>query len=301
MDGVLNFYKQPGISSHRALQEVKKILGVKKAGHAGTLDPIAEGVLLICIGEATKISRFLMAFDKEYLATFKLGEKTDTFDAEGKILETKDITHVQVEHLREALAQFQGEIQQVPPMYSAIKSGGTPLYLLARKGHTVERNSRKIVIHTIEIVEFEKPMVTVRIECSKGTYVRSLVNDVGEYLDAGAHLTKLIRTKVGKFDVKDSVNVKTENLKEKLITIDDALNNMDEIILKRNAYIKAKNGIPLSLTAENILYPEVPIKPCESSYYRLKGPEGNLFAIAAIKGDFIRIERVLLTKLKEVF
>lgn len=301
MDGVINLYKPTGISSHQAITEVKKILKVKKAGHAGTLDPLAEGVLLVCIGEATKISRFLTAYDKEYLATLKLGEKTDTLDAEGRILETRDISAVGIHDLEEAMSRFQGEIRQVPPMYSAIKSNGIPLYRLARKGHTIERDSRNIAIYTIEIVEFEKPMATIRIQCSKGTYVRSLVNDIGEYMNTGAHLVKLIRTKVDNFDVKDSASLKSENIKEKFITIDDALCNMDEISLKKDAYMKAKNGVPIFLSDENILKFERTVMPYQSGFYRLKDHRGMLFAIARIEKDFIRIERMLLTKLKEVF
>ncbi|HJY76192.1 MAG TPA: tRNA pseudouridine(55) synthase TruB [Burkholderiales bacterium] len=203
IDGGLLLDKPVGITSNRALQEAKKIFEAKKAGHAGTLDPLASGLLIVLFGEATKFAGHLLEDDKEYLATLKLGEKTATGDAEGEVIERKPVQVSQADLLR-VLQGFKGEIEQVPPMHSALKRGGVPLYALARKGETVERERRRIRIEELDIVSVSLPLLEIRIRCSKGTYVRTLAEDIGEALGTCAHLAALRRTASGRWRVEDA-------------------------------------------------------------------------------------------------
>jgi len=198
--------KPVGITSNRALQQVKKLFKARKAGHAGTLDPLASGLLIILFGEATKFAGHLLEDDKEYLATLKLGEKTVTGDAEGEVIEKKPV-QVSEPGLARVLQNFKGEIRQVPPMHSALKRDGVPLYELAREGKTVERAPRSVRINELQPVEFNSPYLKLRVRCSKGTYVRTLAEDIGEALGTCAHLAALRRTGSGRFRVEDAVTL----------------------------------------------------------------------------------------------
>ncbi len=203
IDAALLLDKPVGITSNRALQQAKRLCGAKKAGHAGTLDPLASGLLVVLFGEATKFAGPLLEDDKEYLATLKLGERTATGDAEGPIVESRPVT-VSDAQLRQVLSRFTGEIDQVPPMSSALKSQGRPLYELARKGETIERPSRRIRISRLEPVRVALPLVEIDVRCSKGTYVRTLAEDIGAALGTVAHLAALRRTASGAFRVADA-------------------------------------------------------------------------------------------------
>jgi tRNA pseudouridine55 synthase len=205
IDGGVLLDKPVGISSNAALQQAKRLLGAAKAGHAGTLDPLASGLLILLFGEATKLAGLLLESDKEYLATLKLGEKTSTGDAEGEVLERRPFEGSAAD-IRSALERFKGEIEQVPPMYSALKRGGVPLYELARKGQTVERKARRVRISALEAVRIEAPWLELRLRCSKGTYVRTLAEDIGEALGSCAHLAALRRTASGGWRVDDAVS-----------------------------------------------------------------------------------------------
>jgi tRNA pseudouridine55 synthase len=205
-DGGLLLDKPVGITSNRALQEAKKALKARKAGHAGTLDPLASGLLILLFGEATKLAGYLLADDKEYLANLKLGEKTSTGDAEGEVIERKE-SRVHDADLGPVLSRFLGEIEQVPPMHSALKRGGMPLYALARKGETVEREARRIRITALEKVKLDAPYLMLRIRCSKGTYIRTLAEDIGEALGTCAHLAELRRTGSGRWRVEQAVSL----------------------------------------------------------------------------------------------
>jgi tRNA pseudouridine55 synthase len=205
-DGALLLDKPVGPSSNGVLQEAKRLLGAKKAGHGGTLDPLASGLLLLLFGEATKFAGLLLDQDKEYLASVKLGEKTATGDAEGEILERKEVT-VRRPDVDAVLERFRGEIEQLPPMHSALKRDGVPLYRLARQGKAVERAPRRVRILELEVVSFESPRLELRVRCSKGTYVRTLAEDIGAALGAGAHLRGLRRTASGRFRVEDAVSL----------------------------------------------------------------------------------------------
>ena len=196
--GVFLLDKPQGMSSNDIMQKVKRIFQANKAGHTGALDPLATGMLPICLGEATKFSQFLLDADKRYLVTAKLGERTDTSDAEGQIVETREV-NVKTPEILTALEQFRGDILQVPTMFSALKYNGKPLYEYARQGITVEREARPITIFELNFIEYNAPYLTLEVHCSKGTYIRTLVDNLGEALGCGAHVTMLRRTAVADY------------------------------------------------------------------------------------------------------
>jgi tRNA pseudouridine55 synthase len=206
LDGVLLLDKPLGLSSNDALIRAKKIYLAKKAGHTGTLDPLATGLLPLCFGEATKFSQDLLEADKTYEATMRLGVRTTTGDAEGEALQTRDVNCDEAA-IHAAMAQFRGDIAQIPPMYSALKRDGKPLYEYARAGQTVEREARNVTIHALDLIECALPDVTFRVTCSKGTYVRTLAEDIGEMLGCGAHLVALRRTGVGALTLEHAVTL----------------------------------------------------------------------------------------------
>ncbi len=199
VSGILLLDKPVGLSSNHALQRVKRLYDARKAGHTGSLDPLADGMLPICLGDATKISAYLLDADKYYWFRVRLGQKTATGDAEGEILETRPVEHITVEQIQQLLPRFTGEIEQLPPMYSALKHQGKRLYELAREGIEVAREPRRVVIHSLALGEVTLPEFELRVHCSKGTYVRTLAADLGEALGCGAHVTALRRTGVGPY------------------------------------------------------------------------------------------------------
>ena len=201
VDGALLLDKPVGVTSNAALQMAKKALRAAKAGHAGTLDPLASGLLIVLFGEATKFAGPLLDADKEYVATLKLGERTTTGDAEGEVIQTRPVS---IEGLAPVLERFKGQIEQVPPMHSALKHKVTPLYRLARRGEEVERAPREVRIAQLEVLECASPRLVLRVVCSKGTYIRTLAEDIGEALGCGAHLAGLRRTGSGRFRVEDA-------------------------------------------------------------------------------------------------
>ncbi|KQN79054.1 tRNA pseudouridine synthase B [Duganella sp. Leaf61] len=206
VDGVLLLDKPVGFSSNDALIKAKRVLNAKKAGHTGTLDPFATGLLPLCFGEATKFSQDLLEADKTYETVVHLGQTTDTGDTEGEVIDTRDVS-VTLEQIHAVLAKFRGPIAQVPPMYSALKRDGKPLYEYARAGITLEREARNVVIHQLELVAYEAPMLTLSVTCSKGTYIRVLGQDIGEALGCGAHLNALRRTQVGPLTMENMITL----------------------------------------------------------------------------------------------
>jgi len=194
------------MTSHDAVDRVRRISGQRRVGHAGTLDPLATGVLVVCLGQATRVAEYLMASDKVYRAQIRLGVSTDTHDAEGEVTATAEV-NLGEEEAREALASFTGAIQQVPPMYSALKREGTPLYKLARQGITVGREPRSVEIHNIQLLDWNPPLLTMRVECSPGTYIRALARDLGQKLGCGAHLQSLTRLASGHFTLEEAVSL----------------------------------------------------------------------------------------------
>ncbi len=286
MDRVIVLDKPQGLTSQQAVTRVKRALGVKKAGHAGTLDPMATGVLLVCVGEATKISRFLMDLGKEYLATVRLGSRTDTFDAEGKVVESIEGVEPTVNDVEQALEQFRGEIMQRPPMYSALKRNGTPLYKLARKGIEVERPERPVTISSLKLEHYEFPDITIRLACSKGTYVRTIADDLGRALGTVAHLSSLRRTAVGNHRVEDSVALEALPGSELgYLEVGEAVDHLMVVTLGEADFQKARHGRP------------VPAGPygvggTEDSML-LKDPKGMPFALGGVRDGYLRVERIL--------
>ncbi len=207
VDGILLLDKPQGLTSNGALQRVKRILQAAKAGHTGALDPLATGVLPLCLGEATKVSQYLLESDKGYQTDIRFGIRTDTADAEGEVIAERPTDDLDETKVVNALSQFRGHIKQLPPMYSALKHKGQPLYKLAREGKEVERKPRPVTIHELELVAFEGDTATLNIRCSKGTYVRTIADDLGEALGCGAHVTRLRRTLAGSFQLEDCITL----------------------------------------------------------------------------------------------
>lgn len=222
--GILLVDKEKGMTSHDVVAAVRRRFSLKKVGHAGTLDPNATGLLILLVGKATKLSNNFLNEDKVYSAEMKLGQRTDSADCKGKIIFEKKVT-VTGEEIRAVMAGFIGEIEQIPPMVSAKKINGKKLYKLARAGKIVERPSRKIVIKKLDVLKINIPFVEFRVECSKGTYIRQLADDIGEKLASGGHLTELRRTMSGNFSVRDAITVnrllkmKKETLCENIIRV----------------------------------------------------------------------------------
>lgn len=217
--GILVIDKPIGLTSHDVVLKVRKAINVKKIGHLGTLDPMATGVLPLCIGRATKVARFLDNVKKEYIAKIRFGVETDSYDATGRVVAERDTGSICEEDIRKTLQLFKGKIKQIPPMFSAVKVNGTPLYKLARRGITIERKPRDIEFYSIDIEEVDLPYLTLKISCSKGTYIRSLSHDIGVKLGCGAHLVALRRIRNGQFTLKDSIGLDQtcNNLLEKII------------------------------------------------------------------------------------
>ena len=211
-EGILLIDKSMGCTSHDVVDRVRRVLKMKRIGHAGTLDPMATGLLVILVGKATKASQYIMSLDKKYEGNIFLGKSTDTQDAEGKVLEEKPVPELSEEKLVELMNEFKGDQYQTPPMFSAKKINGQPLYKLARKGKTIEREARVVHIANFKISEMGLPEFGFMVSCSKGTYVRTLANDLGDKIGCGAHLSALRRTEIGKFSVANSVT--TDRLKE---------------------------------------------------------------------------------------
>jgi tRNA pseudouridine55 synthase len=285
ISGILILDKAQGLSSNRALQMVKRLYGAAKAGHTGSLDPLATGVLPLCFGEATKFSQYLLDADKAYTSTFVLGAATTTGDAEGEEISQSDASHLDQAAVECALQQFRGEIEQVPSMYSALKHQGQPLYKLAREGKEVERKARKVVIKQLELLAFrqgERAEVDIYLECTKGTYVRSVAEDLGKSLGCGGFVSALRRTKAGPFCIEDSVTLNTlESLKSH-----DQVAKMDALLQPADIAVR---GLPLVELSESSGFymrqgqpVQVPNSPCN-----------GMVRIALETGEFLGIGEIL--------
>lgn len=250
IDGFLVVDKPSGITSHDVVAILRRTLKQKKVGHTGTLDPFATGVLPIALGEGTKAIPYLDESIKEYRAVMRLGIKTDTLDLTGNVVLQRDWAHVTHEMILAVIPGFTGNILQMPPMYSAIKQDGVPLYKLARKGETVERKERPVEIHSLTIDRIDLPEIAFTVRCSRGTYVRTLADDIGEALGTGAHLTELCRTASGSFLQADAVSldqlavlVPRNQLNDKLVSISTALAGLPELVLTAGGCKRIRNGI----------------------------------------------------------
>ena len=248
IDGVLILDKASGHSSNNALQEIKRLFGANKAGHTGSLDPIASGLLPICLGQSTKVAQFLLDDDKRYFVKGKLGEISDTGDLEGEISKYGSTKKVDELAIKDCLKKFIGVISQVPPMFSALKKNGTPLYKLARKGIEVERPPREVSIYEIQFISLEDDILTIEVSCSKGTYIRTLIEDIGKYLNCGGHVIELRRIGFAHIDIAQSKtfeDLKGMNLVELdrlLIGSDEMLPNLQSVYLDYDQSTDIKFG-----------------------------------------------------------
>lgn len=257
VNGILLLDKPLGRSSNSALQKVRYLFNAKKAGHTGSLDPLATGVLPICFGEASKVTAYLLSSDKCYTCTAQLGVTTTTGDKEGDVLQTREIKPFDNNDIENILKSFRGDIEQIPPMYSALKHNGQPLYKLARQGIEIKRKARKITIYKLDMLESTDDTITLNIKCSKGTYIRTLAQDIGEALGCGAHLSMLRRTEVSPFDCSKLYSIEEieqlseeKKLEETLLPIDSALPHLPVITLNNEEASLIQNG--LKIDRENI-------------------------------------------------
>lgn len=283
VDGILLLDKPLGITSNSALQQVKQLYQAAKAGHTGSLDPLANGLLPICFGGATKISAFLLDADKKYWLRIKLGVTTTTADAEGEIITTRPVPNTSRDNLLATLADFKGQVQQIPPMYSALKHKGKRLYELAREGVEVEREPRTIYIHELNLGSYNPPVFELDIHCSKGTYVRTLAEDIGEALGCGAHVTALRRTAVGPYHNNILINMDKLKLTAKdglpaldqlLLPIESAIIDWPEVSLANDSLYYIKKGQP-------VIVPQAPT----SGWVRLKEREAGFIGVGEILED----------------
>ncbi len=281
--GILLLDKPSGITSNEALQTVKHLFFARKAGHTGSLDPLASGLLPICLGEATKVSGFLLDADKRYWVECKLGERTATGDAEGEVLESRPVASYDEQQLEAVLAQFRGPIQQIPPMYSALKHQGQRLYKLARQGIEVEREPRDIQIHALNLLAFAGDRLEIDVHCSKGTYVRTLAEDIGEKLGCGAHVTGLRRTAVGPYREDQMVTLQQletmhaedrRSLDKLLLSVESALMQWPDVSLSSDAAFYLQQGQP-------VLVPHAPT----SGWVRLYQNKDDFLGMGEILDD----------------
>jgi len=251
INGILLLDKSIGLTSNSALQKIKRLFNANKAGHTGSLDPLATGLLPICLGEATKISAYLLNADKKYRAICKLGSTTTTADSEGDVLTESDVPELDRNLIESVLNRFTGELDQIPPMHSALKQNGQPLYKLARQGIEVERKSRRITIYSLELEKIEENNLYLSIHCSKGTYIRTLSEDIGKEIGCGAHLAGLQRTATGPFELEQSSEFEVleslaeqgiEQLDAKLLPMEKALGHIPVVKLTENSSYYIKQG-----------------------------------------------------------
>lgn len=283
--GVINIYKEAGYTSHDVVAKLRGILKQKKIGHTGTLDPQAQGVLPVCLGKGTKLCDLLADHDKEYEAVLRLGITTDTQDMEGNVLQESSV-QVSEEEVRTCILSFQGEQMQVPPMYSALKVNGKKLYELAREGKVVERKARSVTFHKIEVLWMELPKVKIRVQCSKGTYIRTLCNDIGEKLGCGGCMEELLRTRVERFALEDAVKLDEVQKAMEEGTVDSLILPVDRIF---DQYPTAKTTTQGDLLVHNgnwlfseLLQEEPEV---ESGYVRVYDSEDTFIGLFEKKTD----------------
>ena len=286
MNGIIIIDKPMGRTSHDMVYVMRKLTGIKKVGHTGTLDPMATGVLPVCIGNATKVADMLTLSDKRYIAELVLGRTTDTQDADGKVL-TECTVNCAEEEIRAAVMSLVGEIEQIPPMYSAIKQNGKKLYELARQGIEVERKSRRVTINSIDILKIDGVRVTIDVSCSKGTYIRTLCEDIGKKLRVGAYMNTLRRTKTGPFSIEESYTVEeleklNENgqLESVMIPVDRMFGEYPKIMLNPKQVKSVTNGMAMTYR-----------RGAEGQTYRVYDENGKFLCISKITDGRLKLEK----------
>ncbi|NLK95666.1 MAG: tRNA pseudouridine(55) synthase TruB [Clostridiales bacterium] len=291
MNGVINIFKNKGMTSFDVVRIVKKIANTKKVGHTGTLDPEASGVLPICIGKGTKIIDYIMSSDKSYYVKFKLGIETTTYDLEGEIISEKDISSLNSEMILKEIGNFKGEYMQIPPMYSALKKNGVRLYDLARQGIEIEREGRKVNIIDIKNINIELPYVSMEVTCSKGTYIRSLCKDIGDNLKVGGTVVELRRTVTASFKEEDSININDltqENITDYLIPIEKALKSYPKLHINKGFSKLLINGVKVydkRLTNVEVV---------NDALYRVYDEKNNFIGLGKKDGEGFKIEKLLV-------
>lgn len=283
INGVLLLDKDTGISSNSALQKVKRLFFAKKAGHTGSLDPLASGILPICLGQATKIAGFLLADNKRYFVRAQLGQITDTLDSDGVVIEQKPFEHLTKESVFEAAKSYQGEIEQIPPMYSALKKDGQPLYKLARQGIEVDRKPRKVTIHTIECLAYENGILSLEVSCSKGTYIRTLIDDIGRQLNCGAHVIELRRTGFAHLDISQAISFAAleelidenyQQLDAQLLAAETLLPTMHNLYLDKQQTQRIKHGGSITID-EPMIFEIVKLFDDQRKFIGIGETDGN--------------------------
>lgn len=312
MDGFLNINKPEGWTSHDVVARLRSLLKVKKVGHTGTLDPAATGVLPICLGKATKLARLLTETDKDYRAVMRLGETTDTQDATGKVLVRRAVDGLTEGRVRDVLVSFRGEIRQIPPMYSAVKVNGQPLYKAARAGREVERAARTVTLHRLDLIQMAGSDVTLEVTCSKGTYIRTLCVDIGEQLGVGAHLHHLVRTRSGPFRIEEAMTLsevetalQEGRIRERVLSAARVLKDFPSVSVTHLGARLLLHGTPIGMqavgrlpkefkTGQSVLVYNVAgdlIALAEALVGRSEAPDSD----PAGKGDLFRLDKVLVS------
>ena len=284
LSGILVVDKPDGMTSHDVVSRARKSLGMKKIGHAGTLDPFATGILILLVGEGTKLSSYLMEGRKTYLATVMLGEKRDTGDLSGEPIETAPFENISLADVKSVLASFEGVINQIPPMYSALKKNGVPLYKLARKGVEVERKEREVLIESIRLVDFSLPRLEIEVTCSKGTYVRTLAEDIAASLGSCGHLVKLRRTKSGSLSLEDAISLEDLASRDRAIqamtSLADSIATMPKIVVSAEGADKIRTGAKL-------------VAAWIEEYDLIKDPDDNMVRVLSLDGNLVSICEIL--------
>ncbi len=284
MDGIIVVNKPENFTSHDIVNVIRKELNIKKVGHTGTLDPLATGVLPILICEGTKLSKYLINHDKEYIATIKLGEKTDTGDITGNVLKTEKVNEYSPMQITSVLKSFEGKQEQVPPMYSAIKVEGKKLYEYARKGQVVDVKPRLIEIYEVELLNFDKKTIKFRVKCSKGTYIRSLCEDIAKKLGTIGTMQELQRTQVGEFKIENSIELEEidkNKIQERIVTIEQFFNKSDKIVLDERIITHFLNGVKIT-------------KQISDGIYRVYDNTNKFIGIGIVKASLLKREIVVI-------
>lgn len=305
MDGVLAVNKEAGWTSHDVVAKLRHLLGQTKVGHAGTLDPAATGVLPVLIGKGTRIAEYLVEWDKEYRAVLRLGETTDTQDATGTVLVRESTERVTADAIRETAGRFRGAVSQVPPMYSAVKVAGVPLYKAARAGRTVAREPRTVYIQALDVLAIDGRDVMLSIVCSKGTYIRTLCADIGAALGVGGHMLSLERRRVGPLTIERALTVDETvarhaigRLGDSLMSLDQALDGLPALVVNRQTAERVRHGVPVP-ASEVMRWERVADSVAErGALTRIHDVEGRLLAIGkqSEQQESIKIEKVLISQ-----
>ncbi|NFR86357.1 MULTISPECIES: tRNA pseudouridine(55) synthase TruB [unclassified Clostridium] len=290
MNGVLNVFKNKGMSSFDVVRKIKFTAKEKKVGHTGTLDPEAEGVLPVCLGKATKIIDYIMNSRKVYKVKLLLGKNTTTYDLEGEVVKERDASHIKENDVKEMILSFLGGYDQVPPMYCALKQNGVRLYQLARQGIEVEREARRITIYDICDIEYDLPYVSFKVTCSKGTYIRSLCYDIGEKLNVGATMVDLIRTETSIFKEENSVNIEDltpENIKDYIISIEDALSFYPKLTVNTSFTKLLVNGVKVydKRLSDDVIENDI--------LYRVYDKENTFIGLGSKDSEGFKIQKLL--------